>query len=148
MIYILSGLTGLLILVALFTFIHKRRHSEDPETIVAPPADCCGAHAICEKGLKKASPQIDYFDDEELDVYRQIAPEAYTDEQIEVFRDILRRMADQPGKKRNQSSFNPASGSDRVNPLTGFQISISLKFPALICIADNDGTRNIPGLVL
>ena len=35
MIYILSGLTGLLILVALFTFIHKRRHSEDPETIVA-----------------------------------------------------------------------------------------------------------------
>ena len=68
MIYILSGLTGLLILVALFTFIHKRRHSEDPETIVAPPADCCGAHAICEKGLKKASPQIDYFDDEELDV--------------------------------------------------------------------------------
>ena len=74
MIYILSGLTGLLILVALFTFIHKRRHSEDPETIVAPPADCCGAHAICEK---------------ELNVYRQIAPEAYTDEQIEVFRDIL-----------------------------------------------------------
>ena len=93
MIYILSGLTGLLILVALFTFIHKHRHSEDPETIVAPPAD-------------------------------------------------------QPGKKRNQSSFNPASGSDRVNPLTGFQISISLKFPALIYIADNDGTRNIPGLVL
>lgn len=156
MIYILSGLTGLLILVALFTFIHKRRHSEDPETIVAPPADCCGAHAICEKGLKKASPQIDYFDDEELDVYRQIAPEAYTDEQIEVFRDILYTLRPEEveewlislEKKRNQSPLNPASGSDRVNPLTGFQISISLKFPALICIADNDGTRNIPGLVL
>lgn len=57
MIYILSGLTGLLILVALFTFIHKHRHSEDPETIVAPPADCCGAHAICEKGLKKPVPK-------------------------------------------------------------------------------------------
>ena len=146
MIYILSGLTGLLILVALFTFIHKRRHSEDPETIVAPPADCCGAHAICEKGLKKASPQIDYFDDEELDVYR-------TDRSIQGYSlhpssGRSRRMADQPGKKRNQSPLNPASGSDRVNPLTGFQISISLKFPALICIADNDGTRNIPGLVL
>ena len=147
MIYILSGLTGLLILVALFTFIHKHRHSEDPETIVAPPADCCGAHAICEKGLKKASPQIDYFDDEELDVYRR------TDRSIQGYSlppssGRSRRMADQPGKKRNQSSFNPASGSDRVNPLTGFQISISLKFPALIYIADNDGTRNIPGLVL
>ena len=34
MIYILSGLTGLLILVALFTFIHKRRHSEDPAELM------------------------------------------------------------------------------------------------------------------
>ena len=149
MIYILSGLTGLLILVALFTFIHKRRHSEDPETIVAPPADCCGAHAICEKGLKKASPQRTGCLPANCSgsLYRR------TDRSIQGYSlhpssGRSRRMADQPGKKRNQSPLNPASGSDRVNPLTGFQISISLKFPALICIADNDGTRNIPGLVL
>ena len=153
MIYILSGLTGLLILVALFTFIHKHRHSEDPETIVAPPADCCGAHAICEKGLKKASPQIDYFDDGCLPANCSGGLYRRTDRSIQGYSlhpssGRSRRMADQPGKKRNQSSFNPASGSDRVNPLTGFQISISLKFPALIYIADNDGTRNIPGLVL
>ena len=114
MIYILSGLTGLLILVALFTFIHKRRHSEDPETIVAPPADCCGAHAICEKGLKKASPQIDYFDDEELDVYRQIAPEAYTDEQIE--RACISVGADEMIKKLPKKHLSKAVLGARCQP--------------------------------
>ncbi len=89
MIYILWGLTGLLIIVALFTFINRRKHPEEPDTTVAPPADCCGAHAVCEKGLKKANPRIDYFEDEELDAYRQIPADAYTDAQIEEFRDIL-----------------------------------------------------------
>ena len=88
MLYLAAGLTGLLIIVALFTDIGKRKGREQEE-IVAPPAECCGAHAVCEKGLKKADPHIDYFDDEELDAYRQIPAEAYNDEQIEEFREIL-----------------------------------------------------------
>lgn len=88
MIYIILGLTGLLVLVALFTYM-TRRKSKEPENIVAPPAECCGAHAICEKGLKKADPNIDYFDDEELDAYKQIPADAYTDEQIEAFREVM-----------------------------------------------------------
>lgn len=89
MIYILLGLAGLLIIVALFTFIARRKNNKPEEEIIAPPAACCGAHAICEKGLKKATPQIEYFDDEELDVYRHIPANAFTDRQIEEFRDIL-----------------------------------------------------------
>ncbi len=90
MLYLAAGLTGLLILVALFTYIGKRKGREqEEEEIVAPPAECCGAHAVCEKGLKKADSHIDYFDDEELDAYRKIPAEAYTDEQIEEFREIL-----------------------------------------------------------
>lgn len=88
MIYIVLGLTGLLVLVALFTYM-TRRKSKEAEDIVAPPAECCGAHAICEKGLKKADPNIDYFDDEELDAYKQIPADAYTDEQIEAFREVM-----------------------------------------------------------
>lgn len=88
MIYIILGLTGLLILVALLTYM-TRRKSKEAEDIVAPPAECCGAHAICEKGLKKADPNIDYFDDEELDAYKQIPADAYTDEQIEAFREVM-----------------------------------------------------------
>lgn len=88
MIYIVLGLTGLLVLVALLTYM-TRRKSKEAEDIVSPPAECCGAHAICEKGLKKADPNIDYFDDEELDAYKQILADAYTDEQIEAFREVM-----------------------------------------------------------
>lgn len=88
MIYIILGLAGLLLLVALFTYIGKKNNNA-PEEIIAPPAECCGAHAVCEKGLKKVSLKIDYFDDEELDHYKGMPADAYTDEQIEIFRDIL-----------------------------------------------------------
>lgn len=88
MIYIILALTGLLLIVALFTFIHKKKNHTPEETII-PPAECCGAHAVCEKGLKKADTHIDYFDDEELDSFRDIAAEGYSDEQIDAFRDVL-----------------------------------------------------------
>lgn len=88
MLQIILGLTGLLVIVALFTYIGKRRKNT-PDKIVAPPAECCGAHAICEKGLKKADTHIDYFDDEELDVYRGIPADTYNDEQIDTFREVL-----------------------------------------------------------
>lgn len=88
MIYLILAITGLLIIVALFTFIKKDK-SNEAEEIIAPPAECCGAHAICEKGLKKVSVPIDYFEDEELDAYKQIASDQYNDTQIEAFRDVL-----------------------------------------------------------
>ena len=90
MLYIIIGIIGLLVLVALFTFISKiGKHDKEEDKIVAPPTDCCGAHAVCEKGLKKADQTIVYFDDEELDAFRGIAPDEYTDEQIDFFREIL-----------------------------------------------------------
>lgn len=88
MIYLLLGLTGLLIIVALFTFFNKRKDNQSEE-ITAPPAECCGAHAVCEKGLKKADTHIDYFDDEELDAFRGIPADGYNDVQIDAFRDVL-----------------------------------------------------------
>lgn len=88
MLYIILGITGLLVLVALFTYLGKRKNNL-PDEVIAPPADCCGAHAICEKGLKKADHHIDYFDDEELDTFKHVAAYAYSDEQIDAFRDVL-----------------------------------------------------------
>ena len=88
MIYLLLGLTGLLIIVALFTFFNKRKDNQ-PEEITAPPAECCGAHAVCEKGLKKIDEKIEYFDDEELDQYRGIPSDSFNDQQIDQFREIL-----------------------------------------------------------
>lgn len=88
MIYIIIAIAGLLILVALLTFFSRHKHTA-PDVTTVPDAECCGAHAVCEKGLKKADPHIEYFDDEELDRFKGVAGDAYSDEDIEVFRDIL-----------------------------------------------------------
>ena len=46
---------------------------------------------MCEKEslLAGVSSNIEYYEDEELDNYRGIKPDEYTDEQIEQFRDVL-----------------------------------------------------------
>lgn len=89
---------------AILFVLHKigeRRHSpaatdsekESPskDKQPEPQQECCGMHITCEKDslLKAVSSEIVYYDDEELDAYRGIAPDAYSDEQIEEFRDIL-----------------------------------------------------------
>lgn len=52
---------------------------------------CCGMHITCEKDSLStaASTEIIYYDDEELDDYAGRAPETYTREETEQFRDIL-----------------------------------------------------------
>lgn len=52
---------------------------------------CCGMHITCEKDSLStaASTEIIYYDDEELDDYVGRAPETYTREETEQFRDIL-----------------------------------------------------------
>ena len=89
MIYIIISIIGLLAIVALFTFLSKSKKQTEQTPTIAPPADCCGAHAICEKGLKKVDEKIEYFDDEELDLYRGIPSDQFNDEQIDQFREVL-----------------------------------------------------------
>ncbi|NDV81820.1 phospholipase [Bacteroides sp. 51] len=59
-------------------------------------AECCGQHQICEKDslLAAVSKQIEYYDDEELDHYIGIAPDEYTPDQAEQFRDVFYTMQD------------------------------------------------------
>lgn len=66
---------------------------EAPETVI-PDDECCGQHAVCEKDslLAGISKTIVYYDDEELDAYKGIPANQYTEEQIEQFRDIFYTM--------------------------------------------------------
>lgn len=53
-------------------------------------SECCGMHAVCEKlSLSPVSPEIEYFDDEELDAYAGRGAGDYTEAEIEQFRDVL-----------------------------------------------------------
>lgn len=53
--------------------------------------ECCGMHITCEKDslLAAVSDKIEYYDDEELDVYAGRGAEDYADDEIERFRDVL-----------------------------------------------------------
>ena len=57
-------------------------------------AECCGQHEVCEKDslLAAVSKKIEYYDDEELDRFIGRAPEAYTGDEIEMFRDVFYTM--------------------------------------------------------
>lgn len=57
---------------------------------------CCGQHQICEKDslLAAVSRKIEYYDDEELDIYIGRAADEYTAGQTDQFRDVFYTMRD------------------------------------------------------
>ncbi|WP_291859362.1 hypothetical protein [Marinilabilia sp.] len=60
----------------------------------APPADCCGAHEVCDKEslIAHTHGEIVYFNDEELDLFKGKAPDQYSPDETEQFREVLNTM--------------------------------------------------------
>ena len=90
----ITAIFGLILFI--FHKIGERRNAGKPqpeeEEPVAPAGEqCCGMHITCEKDslIQGVSTEIVYYDDEELDAYKEVDPESYTDSQIEEFRDVL-----------------------------------------------------------
>lgn len=95
---------GLALLVFGLSLIgHQRYQKRVEEGTAAPeetspfevtkevPDECCGQHATCERDslLAAVSKEIIYYDDEELDQYKGIASEDFTEEQTEEFANIF-----------------------------------------------------------
>lgn len=83
------------VLTGLVLFLTHRPDRGDSAGSPAPSAkagdeseECCGLHAVCEKGLSPTAEPL-YFDDEELDRFAGRQPDAYSDEEIEEFRQVL-----------------------------------------------------------
>ena len=54
------------------------------------PEGCCGAHEVCEnESLLATNAKIIYFDDEELDAFKDRESESYTDEEISQFDEVF-----------------------------------------------------------
>ena len=51
----------------------------------------CGVNCFCDdQALQRAvKTELEYFDDEELDAYKGLAADAYTEEQINLFQEVL-----------------------------------------------------------
>lgn len=92
------------ILIALITvgavlyILHRRDLRRNPpmeqseeNTEREEEEDCCGMHITCEKDslLSSVSPEIVYYDDDELDRFRGRTSNNYTDDEIEEFRGVL-----------------------------------------------------------
>lgn len=57
--------------------------------------ECCGLHEVCERGLPKNPDgrrrppcMIEYYDDEELDVFAGRQPETYSSDEVDLFREV------------------------------------------------------------
>jgi len=78
--------------IAVLVKVNRDRKKNEPvaEETSAPASDCCGAHEVCEfDAIKADASRIEYYDDEELDEYKNITENAYTEDQIDHFRDVL-----------------------------------------------------------
>ncbi|MDD2513389.1 MAG: phospholipase [Proteiniphilum sp.] len=80
----------------------KKGNTRERET-PAPPIDlgssngCCGAHEVCEKDslIAAFAEPTEYFDDEELDKYRNRESDRYTAEEADEFREVFYSVLDE-----------------------------------------------------
>jgi len=83
----LFAVTGIIILIKVN---RKRENTQNTEVVSTPVSDCCGAHEVCDFDEIKADvSRIEYYEDEELDEYKNINEKDYTDSQIDQFREVL-----------------------------------------------------------
>ncbi len=97
-------IAGAVIVVGLVLYLTHR-----PDSVPAAPSvddnGCCGRHAVCEKTslLRGIDDEVIYYDDEELDRFKDVNPEYYSLSDEEQFRDILLSLLpeDVPGWARS-----------------------------------------------
>ncbi len=103
--YLVLGIILLGIFAAIAGYIRNRRLqrmlergeiTEIPEAKEIDDSECCGQHEICEKEslLAAVSKQIEYYDDEELDRFKDVRSDEYKEEEVEEFREVLYTLQD------------------------------------------------------
>ncbi len=90
---IIGIFVGLFTLVGIALLVKENRKRAKSDTETNAPkvaAGCCGAHDVCEvDDIMLDENIIEYYDDEELDVYKNKNEKEYTSNQIDQFREIL-----------------------------------------------------------
>ncbi len=95
MIYLIIALVVLGIISAIFgLFSHKKGEDEEPLVEGVSCNTCNGDNSKCEQEcmMEAATKEIEYYDDEELDLFRGRPSDEYTDEEVEQFADVLYTM--------------------------------------------------------
>lgn len=91
---IIALLIGLFTVVGIIVLIKVNQDRKKSSTTIkeasTPASDCCGAHEVCEfDQIKMDEKRIEYYDDEELDEFKNKNASEYTASQVEQFREVL-----------------------------------------------------------
>lgn len=137
--YILIAIVG----VGLILYAHERLHrsharpeaTDEPAVQEQQQDECCGMHITCERDslLAAMSDDIVYFDDEELDQYAGRPADAYSDSEIEQFRDVLLTLL--------PDDIAPWARSIQ---LRGIELPAEVKEELLMIVAEERAKRNNP----
>ena len=99
MIYIILSLLVLGVVSAIIGYLRNKKLQgmlergeidsiPDPQELTD---ECCGQHETCEKDslLAAVSKGIEYYNDEELDRFKGLEGDAYSEDDVEEFREVL-----------------------------------------------------------
>lgn len=111
----------------------KAKEDTEPETVQqnVRPEGCCGEHLVCEKEtLLNSSPEVVYYDDEELDRLAGIEPEQMTDEQINMINEVFATMREED-----------VPGWCRSLQMRGIQLPQDIREQALLIVREQRGIK-------
>jgi len=127
--YILAAIVAVGLVLRL---TDRPKATDDSSSGAAKPQECCGRHAVCERdSLMITSDTVEYFDDEELDVFRGRDADDYTDSETEQFRDVLLTLL--------PDDIAPWARSIR---LRGINLPTVVNQELLMMVAENRASRN------
>ena len=138
MLPLLLSLFGLFAIAIVLGFASERRERRraasgaPPAPPAAPrPEGCCGQHEVCEKEslLAAVSREIEYYEDEDLDALRGRAASAYTEAEVEQFREVLYTMRE-----------DEVAGWVRSLQLRGVELPDELKDEVFLIVGERRGT--------
>lgn len=95
MLYLIIALIVLGIVAALIAVVRsKQGHIDEVVTTTADCGTCNGENTKCEQEcmMEAATKEIEYYDDEDLDRFAGRDADAYTDEEVEEFSEVLYTM--------------------------------------------------------
>ena len=101
--YLITGIIILGVITAIINYFGNSRRkrllkrgklidgSNGSTNTPAVDSDCCGQHEVCERDslLAAVSKKIEYYDDEELDIYKGTASDEYEEKAIEEFSEVF-----------------------------------------------------------
>jgi len=83
------ALTFVILVVVFWGIDYWRKKNHVPtEKSCEATTECCGVHTVCEKGLPTKQ-EIEYYDDEELDLFVERAGDSYNENEISQFCDVF-----------------------------------------------------------